>query len=1143
MTEAVGSNEQLFFIHPVDKQIVLFPNLTAPKAWAVLNKGEECRVGVLTPEVRAWFHARTGMSLDEDVGDGEDAQLTLIYNSRNPAQSRVIHPAISRIIDDPTARKPYETLEGREELRQGDTPLIRNQKQVVRMTIDPLIHAMVSDGTAARLTTIGDKTICLCTVTEQLSSLSIIQGDPDAEAIDLQNARALLTPGKPLVFEIDSGGNVRYITPAYGKAQVLAPDMAGLRLGTIGQTVGQQLDQAGLRMHKSKIIAEMTRRMVGEFTVPTFEEIIGRHFDRIPPKLKEHLENIWLPAQCEVLTQVVSGARGASSGRQSRAEGVITDSGRAASVPSPRNSDGTTNYYELGRLDESLISFLLTQTPETWDSFIVQHQIVTDHLSSAAEDMLLRAGAANLEQAAINQLLHEGYRHWSSVGLENIVLAINTFPPSLQQKCKVHLALFEEQQLDNETRQRLLARLISTQLLSTLLYEMGMIADESTDYSNLPLMPVIDYDRVFSRAERLIETEGGTFDRLIALHTGAMDQHGISDTMYDTPHIRERAARLRKRGLEGMARVPWRLLEATMEIPHRELYINFMSALTLIATFVKHAVSDPYRLAQDAKYPPGSPEYEGLMSLCRAIAATITFKVPDYLPQGGRLNSPLVLTRPDFARILDSGGQVRMVATELESAPGGLGMQRILHEGHSVGEQSNAVQHIVDMMQEIRVPKGCNRNYLTILMTEEWSEYRPDLLVLQNEMETKHGINVRLVTLEELMESDDSSLESGFVFHFAYPWNFIKDPARYYVNVLLKPERVAAVLGIPLENVLKSNFIGINGAVDRQALEKELNRIREETNVIYKLTGIPPMGLWEERLKRYIYCDDIYTIRNGSGNTLIEASKAIAEKMKRIAMGIYDRQGKDLMIFNDPWLSGFVHSKLGMAVFSIPGCMDVITKALGRMGFDQAKVEQMMHSFSSMVASSNILKHPNQTTGDETLDRHLDTIFIDAWNHRENWVLKLAVDPQFGMYDWGARGVFMGAKMGESAWQALLLQASDAEIPYILQRLVNNVPYDEPRTGEDFRSRRISATGCERVAIFVDEPETYSKTGELLLVPRAGARVNPFLTAYLEPAKNGHVVARAGNGIVTVTPVGKGEDFVKVHGATNAAMAPAIFVD
>ncbi|MCA9371424.1 hypothetical protein KC726_00855 [Candidatus Woesebacteria bacterium] len=1137
----------------VNSHGLLFNKNGVPTSWMILNKGENYIRGIITPEIVQWFQRRTGIVLDDQALVGK--QVDLIYDSTNPSRSRLIDLDMKKISDDPQKLKSYETLEGTpaegRRTEQADTNLILSQKEAVKAQITPKALAAIAVEQAMQLNQTSNGTIYLMAISEEMEAVSTIEGDPASSNTSLQRQKKLLCQGKPLIILVGNSNNVHFITPSYGKATTLAANMNGWNFAD-GQTLGKLLSESGVARQKNTIIDALIRKIAKQEPSPTtLEEIIEKQIKRYPPNLAEHLKSVWLPEQCQMQAQALQAAEQTLFRLQN--DGVIDENwnvidqayeeevnrhiGRLYSIPVPCNNEGAINYDELNRLPEQFIDYLFTQDMSRWNDLVLQYHVVTENLSSTADDLMRRVGAMHFGEDTIHQLLFDNYNALTTISWNQVPDSFNKLSESQLQKCQQYYEHLNTLQTDDESRLREFASFMSSLILNNALYAATRSQDKNIDYGDVAEMPKIQYAAVYARAESLITTAKSAFQTMVQRHVEAMNRYGIEGTMYDTPQIRARAEQLRSKGLENLARVPWKLLEGPMIAPNKEQYVNLMRGLSLVGTFVGFAVSKPEELAKGAGYEVDSPEHARLMNICRAIDAAISYKFPDYLPKEGRLVSPLVLTRPDLTRTVDNGGNMIMKATELESSPGGLGMQKILFEGYGIGDQSNIAEHLDQMMREMRVPKNVDRKTLTIFMTEEWGEYRADLIVFQKQMVEEYGVRVNLVTLEDLMKKNGTSVESGFVFHFAYPWNFIKDPDKYYINVLLDPKRVAYMLDCSLEEVLRPNFIRTDGTVDQQALEREMNHIKEETHREFNLTGIPPMGLWEQRLKQYVYRDDIYGRENDSNRSLIDEARIVAQRMAQTTMEVYSRQGSDLLIFNDPWLSGFAHCKLGMGVFSIPGAIDVIKQTLAAMNFDAQELESMMIACSTMLADSNILKASDQTTGHTELDKHLDAIYQDAWNNPGKYVLKLAVDPQFGMYDWGARGVFIGAEMDTASWRSLMLHAAQANVPYMLQNLIENTPFDRRRVKREARVN--SLTDNEQIAVFVDDTDDPNfDIGEVRVNGSSRIRYNPFLTGYLS-SKKGHVEGAAANGIVTVTPVSNG--VTKVHGATNAAMAPVTF--
>ncbi len=243
--------------------------------------------------------------------------------------------------------------------------------------------------------------------------------------------------------------------------------------------------------------------------------------------------------------------------------------------------------------------------------------------------------------------------------------------------------------------------------------------------------------------------------------------------LYETPQTKLINERLREAELVG-SEISWLVAEGAVEVA--ESHIERLRDYATVEAYAKELIYG--LLMQDATVQrrlkkQHLPEHV-VHELTNTLQNLAHWKIPDAYPRLPALtNAPLIFSRPDLARV-EKDGKIEWVATELENAPGGLGMLLVAAAGYETDNGDELLAAWQTMFQDIGLPsETIDRNNLTIVMSEDWGAYRTEMQLFLTGLQQKYGLNTHVVTIEELAEG--AEVPPGFVFHFAYPWNFIKD--------------------------------------------------------------------------------------------------------------------------------------------------------------------------------------------------------------------------------------------------------------------------------------------------------------------------------------------------------------------------------
>lgn len=648
------------------------------------------------------------------------------------------------------------------------------------------------------------------------------------------------------------------------------------------------------------------------------------------------------------------------------------------------------------------------------------------------------------------------------------------------------------------------------------------------------------YDKLYRKAKHLIKPKVGFgIAEITARQLDALAALGNGDGLiYETDHSRDMQQRMQDAGHGEVSSIPWLLSEqiAVFSEGTKKELATFTAAYALASVFVRDIYTNPDQLADSMRL--SGNERKQFMEFSDMIRKTLDWKMPDYLPTAHTMPSlevPFVFSRPDFARERKADGSIRFVATEMENSPGGLGMLEIVYPGYN--ERSNVTDHFAGFMRSVTLPDGSpiDRNRLTILMTEDWNQYRPEMQVFLKKLEKEHGIAAEIVSIEELAKLSDGEqndkVRSGFIFHFAYPWNFIKDASSYYVQLMRDPTRAAELLGVPTDDIISD--------LAKTSVSEQLSLIDAETKLRFMQTLEIPEGFIERRLLATVYRPGVLDLRSQRQQfkdmTLREIGERMAIQMKNAAENVYARQSSDLCIFNDPSMGSFLNTKVGLSLFHLPSFDTYFSNFVSSLGYDFYQSLDFANSLQDTIAETIPAAGP---TGNEILDNHVQAKIQEALAYKDGWVIKLSVDPKFGMFDWGSRSLIAGTDVKtQEEWTELIQKACGSNLPWVLQRRVDNVPYSDARTGRE--AREIPADGTEAVGIFVKVTKFDEfKIGELR-ASVAYPRYNPFLFG---DGNASNMKGEVAKGLITLkvieNPVGK--KVVKVHGSTDSAMAPLV---
>ncbi len=1099
-----------------DRRTIVFfaaANEKMPSSWYLLNPQESLIVSSINEETSRWFEDRTSVPLPSGntqlfVYDAQEGTVRTIMPETQPLDTKTI--GIFERLHGTTgpARENY----------YPDTPKIQEQKKAAKKQVDKLVQDAIAHKTnVVRIANQAQESLYFVSTSEAMAQASVIKGDQ--QSVDLKETTQLLKPNGMLLVKVEPDGKISYGSPFWGKAT--AESTNNLRSFKTGLTTlhevmsqvslanKQQIDR--VRAHLVKhLLANASEAYPSESNFPKTTRFdmkakIGEVLNDVPKHLEDYLRSVWLP-----------------------------DALRKEEI---RQKERTI---QIGGLPEDVIESYLVVPISEREKFLAEYSI-TKQLAIEKDELLHKAGILALGEST-EKACSEIYTRLLGIFSVDDGSKIIDYINSLEDVNVIRQAkkLLNDLQAkgNNQTIVKGLAEFFCSLQFSQLLEEKGrryLATHKITDQLRAAHIESSMSSRTYDRVDRLIQPSQ-SFATIISRQVNEFETHNPNNApaIYNTSQFEEVAANLKAAGFGKAASISWMNAESYAEVSGRKKFETFATAVGIATQIAKRLYVDPEAFAKELGFRENSQPYKNLLQLADSIRAALDWNLPEFLPRpnhgGNTTQLPLMLIRPDFAREQLPDGSMRWIATELENSPGGLGMELVVMAANPE-IRSNLVDNFYQFMQDAAVPESVKRNQLTVIMTEEWQPYRTELEVFLDDLQKKKGVVTKIYSIEELTQNPSLQIEPGFVFHFAYTWNFMKHPEQYYVNLMKYPNKVAYALGVSVDSVVQEKYRGRQNA---QQLAKDLKETTDFGDKKFKSELRLPTKYWEDGLRRYIYVNNLSSLRSQNplyqGLTLEEIGRAKAEQMTRKAHEIYRRQENDLLIFNDPYMGNFVNGKNDLAILHLPGFSDVLQIAMeNSYGFSRRETRTFVESLQQMTAQTIPLAlHTGNKELTDYVQRHVD----DALHHKDEWIIKVSADPQFGSVDWGSRGLVKGGETKEESWRELLMKACESDIPWVLQRVIQNTPFDQRR--QERNARPINADGKELVALYNRDPhDTHFAVGELQTTKTRG-RFNPFLFTYRN--RQGQLVSLVSDGILTLTPYDEDKKAQAVHGTSESAM-------
>jgi hypothetical protein len=522
----------------------------------------------------------------------------------------------------------------------------------------------------------------------------------------------------------------------------------------------------------------------------------------------------------------------------------------------------------------------------------------------------------------------------------------------------------------------------------------------------------------------------------------------------------------------------------------------------------------------------------------------------------------LVITRPDFAIQQGEGGEISFVATEFESAPGGLGMAIIMtmieelkyNPDFSYGDLLKInIPHLEYIANLVR-NNGSNK--FIVLMSQDWGEYATELKVFCKLMQDKHDISSEVIDVDtvsdSLTQNPDSSqptFEGATIFNFGYSWNLRKTEDAHKSYILLHPE-VAVTSGLQFRSGVEYSslveFLGIS----------ENSKMQDSVLNLISSRGLNPkqvsdLELWCQsvnqefitrnsnklvNLIKYLlksnldFTNDfsleyaqslcgILLYEDTSGNEFqanVNARKKTQDELVKTS------QSSCNLAFNDLATSRLLCDKAGISLATIPSTRAKLAEA----GVDVESCQRFNPETIPLLTSEQISTLPNQDT--DYINQKIGHII----NNPELYILKVARDDTFGYLDWGARGIIKGPDYTKgkkkNQWVEIVRRCCESG-KFIAQEIVDNRVYTEIAT-----EKQVKASKGEELKHPIEDGKQQVLPTEELGVYKLGdsrVRVTPFMF------KNSTYP-----GLYTFTPCNS-KDFSTAHSTGHSVMGTISLAD
>lgn len=620
------------------------------------------------------------------------------------------------------------------------------------------------------------------------------------------------------------------------------------------------------------------------------------------------------------------------------------------------------------------------------------------------------------------------------------------------------------------------------------------------------------------------EQEPGSTHTYLQKMADLFRQYAPKDAPNIYPNAPSRAATaaLIEAGHRDIAPITWNALEAPMIFNVKEALERKMRGLVHAYNLMEALWKSPSIVAEHMGVSEKSEEYGQIMAFHNQLQFLVSYKsfVSDGVQSMPYSAMPFTFSRPDIALTPGEDGKVKLVETEAENAPGGLGMSQLQTEAE--GFKVTTVDEMYQFMQNMPLPKSISaegqqkmRSKIIVYMCRDthggWADYETEAWVFCNAMKQKYQIESEVIMLEDLVEGKQKmeDLEDAMVFYFTYPDVEYWSEETADISLLFEPDLFARTMGMDLKDLVNSNLLNENGEVDRAKLETALEGIKAKQKKEFKRTMAVPVDMLREEIMK-IYKDGLNSMQSQSENysgVYQEVAQLYIKKRAQTADTMKRMDNDSIYMFNKP--SPFIHSKLGGAVLELPGFRDMLNTYMQAQGVDE--VEQAIQTLYDMTAPSDILINPDDLNdqlddpGMAELQRYAQEVLDRCKVDPDKYVLKVAGDQQtVAMHTWGTRGV-----EGEMENPNQIDQASRSNIPFVIQGKMPHARFKRSRRG----SRQVTSMSiCPNTdASGLPQLGFYDPRNEVIRPGLCDLRLNVF-ACYVDGAVS------IGSGLVTATP-------------------------
>ena len=482
--------------------------------------------------------------------------------------------------------QPYERIEGsppndeRSADFVPDSPIILGEKAGAKERMVTLIKQAIADGSAQALYTQEDTTYYAVCASAEMVAASRIGIDPDSKDEQFRKPSELLKPNEHIVVGLRNGV-FTFAAPQEIKPKLVSDTVYSLKVNDGKETFGAHIKKVASGNSSRTAIASYAldhftngadrAYPTAEFAPPTVydpETDWGRKTKELHPGLVAHLETDWRPGLLASRDQVKA---------------------LLAKVPEGE----TLTRQDVTMIRESYLAHLLTFPAAEWPDRLAQYFVTEAALPKKIEDETRDQGLHHIERQ--ESALEKRYRYAEAkvngMPWEEIPAMLETIPdPNLRASLQSAYKN-ADMKAPEASRRKQLTRTFTAGLFDRFAKSMGQARFAEEFIGVKP--PVVDYDRVYERADRLL-TPDRSYSEIIAGQVARLHElMGENGVIYETPQSKAQAEKLAAAGYPEEGKITWMSAEGVMELGGKERFVDYGRAISLASAVTKGLYTNP----------------------------------------------------------------------------------------------------------------------------------------------------------------------------------------------------------------------------------------------------------------------------------------------------------------------------------------------------------------------------------------------------------------------------------------------------------------------------------------------------------------------------------------------------------------------